>query len=112
MPKLIEKQPESPPEPEDNALRRAGRFMRRYEMVLIRLQAVKDSHVERFGEQSYYEKDDPDMSKEFLEASTLVMELIHYMATIQTERLGDLVELMENPEDAIDALVKSRGKEQ
>ena len=110
MPKLIEKRPDPPPGQEDNPLRRAGRFLRRYEMKLITLKGIKDSHVEQFGEQSYKEKDDQDLSKEFLEAGVLILELVQYLATIQTERLSDLVELMENPETAIEALIKSRGE--
>jgi len=101
MSKLIEKQPDPA---EDNVLRRAGQFLRQHEMWLIRLQAIKDS----YDPEKYESAEHMDGTREFLEAAKLIIGLISLVATIQADRLSDLVELMDDPETAVEALIKSR----
>jgi cephalosporin hydroxylase len=108
MPKLIEKQPE-PSEQDENPLRRAGRFLRKHEMWLIRLQAIKDSYADP---EAYEKAEHLEGTREFLEAGKLIIELISMISSIQAERLADLVDLMQNPDTAVEALLKSRGEEQ
>jgi hypothetical protein len=99
---LIDKPPESPPGKELTILQRASAFLQKHEMKLIRLQAIKDSYVERFGEEAYQKKDEaaPDYSKEFLAAGRIILELIGMIAAIQAERISDLTNVLDEEEDS------------
>jgi len=97
---LINPEPPAPPPGiEDNVLRRVGRFLRKHEMWLIRLQAVKDSYPDP---ENYETVEHLQGTREFLEASKLLLELIGFTATIQAERVTDLLGLVNPPENLVE----------
>ncbi len=97
--------PAPPPGAENNAVLKASQFLQKHEMWLIRLQAIKDSYPEPAYEKAEHLKG----TREFLEASKLILQLLGYIAMIQAERLAELLGQVRVPEVESDEQETAKG---
>lgn len=75
----------------NNAISEARAFLEKHTDKLIKLQALKDD----VGVKAFEEQEEFNGVREFLEAAKLILKLIDIIAVIQSNRIAELMGMLE-----------------